>query len=278
MDVLIIGCGYLGRRVAGLWRGQGRHVFATARHTSASEAGLAEWLVCDVLDRRFLQDFPKVGTVLYAVGFDRTGGASMRSVYVDGLANVLAHLPPPDKFIYISSSSVYGQTGGEWVDEDSPTCPEEESGKIVLDAERVLKAMLPQAVILRFAGIYGPGRLLRRQAIEKGEPILADPERWLNLIHVEDGAAAILAAEQFAQAGDTINVCDGRPVRRCEFFTLLAQLLGVPKPRFLPPDPALLPLPPHEKSNRRIGNRKLLEELHVRLRYPTWREGLEKSI
>src|SRR5205807_7743846 len=124
----------------------------------------------------------------------------------------------------------------------------EEAGRVVLGAEQVLRARLPGAVSLRFAGMCGPGRLLRRQAIEKGEPIRADPDRWLNLIHVEDGAAAVLAAEQFAPAGSTINVCDGQPVRRRDFFTMLALLLAAPKPRYTPPDPTMPP-PPHEQAN-----------------------------
>ena len=277
-DKLVIGCGYLGRRVAALWRDQGRQVWATTRKRAEGlRAAGIEPVICDVLDLESLKALPAVNTVLYCIGLDRSAGASMRDVYVGGLANVLDHLPVPQQFLYVSSTSVYGQSAGEVVDEQSPTEPEEESGRVVLEAERLLRHRLPGAVILRFAGIYGPGRLLRRQAIEKGEPIQADPERWLNLIHVDDGAAAILAAEQVAPAGETINVCDGQPVRRRDFFAKLAHRLGAPEPRFLVPDLSLPP-PPHEKANRRIGNRKLREDLHFTFRYPTWREGLEKSI
>src|SRR5207247_1991336 len=122
------------------------------------------------------------------------------------LANVLAQLPPPKRFIYVSSSSVYGQTNGGWVDETSPTEPNEESGRIVLEAENLLRAKLPNAIFLRFAGIYGPGRLLRRQTIERGDPIVGDADKWLNLIHVDDGARVILAAEERAEPGRVYNV------------------------------------------------------------------------
>ncbi len=188
MTTLIIGCGYLGRRVAHLWHTLGRHVCATTRRADAVGIPGVEPVVCDVLDPSLVR-LPPAETVLYAVGFDRTSGALMRAVYVDGLANVLAQLPPPGRFLYVSSSSVYGQTDGEWVDEEAVTEPQEESGRIVLAAEQVLRAQLPTAVILRFSGIYGPGRLLRRATIEKGEPIVGDADKWLNLIHVEDGAA-----------------------------------------------------------------------------------------
>ena len=277
IDKLIVGCGYLGRRVAALWLQRDQRVLATTRNRPEEfRAAGIEPIVCDVLDRESLKALPAVDTVLCCVGLDRTAGASMRQVYVGGLGNVLDSLLAPKRFLYVSSTSVYGQSAGEEVDEHSKTEPEEESGKIVLEAEQLLRVRFPSAVILRFAGIYGPGRLLRRQAIEKGEPILADPERWLNLIHVEDGAAAVLAAEQFAKTGDTVNVCDGEPVCRRDFFTRLAHLLATAEPRFVLPDPTHSP--PHEKTNRRIGNRKLLEELHVVLRYPTWREGLALSL
>src|SRR5262249_12394551 len=119
---LVIGCGYLGRRVAVAWRDQGRTVYALTRSRADELAatGLSP-IVADVTDPASLSHLPKVDTVLYAVGRDRSSGQSMHSVYVTGLTNVLAALPPPAKFLYVSSSSVYGQTGGEWVTEDSPT-------------------------------------------------------------------------------------------------------------------------------------------------------------
>ncbi len=272
---LIIGCGYLGGRVAPLWLQQGRRVFATTRNAAQLPSGV-EPVLCDVLQPDSLRKLPSVDTVLYAIGFDRTSGATMRSVYVDGLANVLAHLPTPKRFIYVSSSSVYGQTDGGWVDETAPTEPQEDSGRIVLEAERVLQATLPAAIVLRFAGIYGPGRLLRRQTIEKGEPIVGDADKWLNLIHVEDGAHAILAAQERGQPGRIYNVCDDHPVRRRYFYQTMARALKAPTPRFVAP-PADQPTPPHEKGNRRLNNRRMKEELRVVLRYPDYDQGLRAS-
>jgi nucleoside-diphosphate-sugar epimerase len=279
MTKLIIGCGYLGRRVAALWRARGHRVHATTRRGSEAEAFRTQGLdpvLCDVTDPATLMHLPAADTVLYAVGFDRSAAASMRTVYVDGLANVLAHLPPPGRFIYVSSSSVYGQRDGGWLDEESATQPEEESGKIVLAAEEVLRAHAPGAVILRFSGIYGPGRLLRRAAIEKGEPIIGDADKWLNLIHVDDGARAIVAAEANAAPGRVYNVCDDRPVRRREFYCEEARLLGAPQPRFVSPAPGSPP--PHEKANRRIRNARMKEELRAELRYAGHREGLSASV
>jgi nucleoside-diphosphate-sugar epimerase len=285
MAKLIIGCGYLGRRVAAAWQALGTAVSATtrspARAAELASLGIRPWpFPCDVLDaasvRACLPSIPPVSTVLYAVGFDRSSGRSMRESYVDGLRNVLAVLAPPRRFIYVSSTGVYGQTAGEVVDEDAPTEPVEESGRVMLDAECVLRAQVPDAVVLRFAGIYGSGRLLRRAAIEAGEPLIGDPDKWLNLIHVEDGAAAVLAADAQARPGVTVNVSDDRPVRRRDFYALLARLLGAPEPGFVPPAPGA-PLPGHERANRRIVNRRLHADLGVRLRYPSYKEGLPAS-
>jgi len=273
---LILGCGYLGRRVAALWRQQRRTVFAATRNPTHLPADVLP-IICDVLDRASLAKLPQVDTVLYAVGFDRASGATMRAVYVDGLANVLEHLPTPARFVHVSSSSVYGQTDGSWVDEASPMDPGEDSGRIVLEAEAVLRAKRPDALILRFAGIYGPGRLLRRQTIERGEPIVGDADKWLNLIHVEDGARAIVAAEQNGQPGRVYNVCDDHPVRRRWFYTTMAHLLGSPSPRFVSP-PIGEPTPPHEKGNRRINNRRMKEELRVTLQYPNYDQGLRGTL
>jgi nucleoside-diphosphate-sugar epimerase len=279
MNKLVIGCGYLGQRVALRWLTAGHRVFATTRSDARAEqlarSGLQP-IRCDVVDPSSLRGLPAVETVLCSVGFDRGAGRSLREVYVNGLDNVLAALPAPGRFLHVSSTGVYGQCLGEEVDEAAATEPQEESGRVVLEAEGVLRRRLPAAVVLRFAGIYGPGRLLRGQALRAGEPLVGDPEKWLNLIHVEDGASAVLAADERGRPGEVYNVADDRPVRRRDFYDFLARLLGAPEPRFVPPAPDA-PLPGHERANRRVSNRRLRQELGVALRYPTYREGLPAS-
>src|SRR5439155_189198 len=105
-----------------------------------------EPVVCDVTDPTSLVRLPAVETVVYCVGLDRSAGQSMRVVYVDGLRNVLSRLPAPRRLLYVSSTSVYGQRGGEEVDERSVTEPVEESGRVVLEAESVLRSACPEAV------------------------------------------------------------------------------------------------------------------------------------
>jgi nucleoside-diphosphate-sugar epimerase len=267
---LIIGCGYLGRVVARLWLAEGHQVFALTRsHADELRSLGVEPILGDVTHAASLP-LPPADTVLYAIGLDRSSGRSMREVYLGGLANVLDTMPSPRRFVYVSSTSVYGQTGGEWVDEDSPTEPPEGNGRIVLECEALLRRRLPVAIILRLAGIYGPGRLIKRAAVEKGEPLATDPDKRINLIHVEDGARVVLAAAERGRPGATYNVADGNPVTRREFYGELAKLLGAPAPRFLPPSA--------DRTDRRISNRRLRAELGVDLFYPDYRAGLRQAV
>src|SRR5688500_4521624 len=107
-DVLIIGCGYLGLRLAALWRGQGRRVLATTRSPARAEEFRASGLVpvvCDVTDPGTLAGLPAPGTCVWCVGLDRSAGATMREVYVGGLRNLLAALPGAGRLLYVSSTS-----------------------------------------------------------------------------------------------------------------------------------------------------------------------------
>ena len=273
---LIIGCGYLGRRIADLWTTAGRRVVALTRNRSELLQTLGiEPILGDVTDPASLTGLPTVSTVLYAVGLDRTAGKSMSEVYIQGLRNVLDALPPCERFVYVSSTSVYGQTDGSIVDESSPTEPLEDSGKIVLTAERLLRERLPNAIILRFAGIYGPERLLRKQALLKGEPLLGDPEKWLNLIEVRDGARAVLAAEERSPLGETFIIADDEPVHRRDFYTHLAKLLNAPEAKFVATAPGV-PVP--RDTNRRLTNRKAKSVLGWKPEYANYREGLGASL
>lgn len=270
---LIIGCGYLGRRVARQWLAQQRPVVGLTRGSAEVLAGLGIVpVVGDVLDPPTLRQLPEAATILYAVGIDRSAGHSMRAVYVDGLDNILDTLRPCRRFIYVSSTSVYSQTDGGIVDETSPTDPIEESGKIALEAEQHLRTKRPDAIILRLAGIYGPNRLFRRQAqLRSGEPMTGDPERWLNLIHVDDGANAVLAAESHGAPGATYNIVDDAPSTRRAFYTLLAELAGAAAPRF---DGESDP----RANNRRVSNAKAKAMLDWQPNYPSYREGLPAAV
>jgi nucleoside-diphosphate-sugar epimerase len=267
-DKLVIGCGYLGRVVAARWRSAGHRVFATTRRPDRAASFRAlglEPVVCDVLRPETLRALPSsVETVVHCVGFDRSAAVPMRTAYVEGLSNVLTALEGwPGRFVHVSSTGVYAQTGGEEVDETAVTDPPPgSSGAVVLEAERLLQDRR-LGVVLRFAGIYGPGRLIRAREVRAGEPLTGDPDAWLNLIHVEDGATAVVAAGEFGRPGEVYNVADDCPLRRREFFTRLAQFLRAPPPRFES-------APTADGPNRRIANRRMRRELGVVLRYPSF--------
>ncbi len=270
---LIVGCGYLGSRVATAWVASGRRVLALTRSRSAELTALGiSPIVGDVLDPDSLTHLPDVGVVLYAVGLDRRAGRSMRDVYVQGLENVLKVVRCAGPILYVSSTGVYGQTDGEWVDETSETNPLEESGKVVLDAEAMLRKHRADAVVLRFAGIYGPDRVLRKQALLNGEPLVGDAEKWLNLIHVHDGRDAVIAAEVKAHPGETYLIADDEPVPRRAFYTEAAEILGAPPATFVSSPTTA------KEANRRIRNAKAKRELRFTPKLPTYREGLRHAI
>ena len=279
MAKLIVGCGYLGRRVAALWTARGHSVYGTTRGRADELRALGvEPVVGDVFKDEILRAVPPAETVLYAVSPDGRSGQGPSLVWGSGLAGVLSALAAwsrPPRFLLVSSTGVYGQADGEEVDESAVTEPADETGRALVSAEERAREEV-NAVVLRYAGIYGPGRLIRAQTLRAGEPIAADPDKWLNLIHVEDGAAAVLAAEARAAPGHVYNVSDGHPVLRRDFYARLARLLGAPEARFVPPPPDAPAR--HDRGNRRIVNRRMCEELGVLPRYPSYAEGLAASV
>ncbi len=231
MTTLIIGCGYLGQRLGALLLRDDGRVCGTVRSSSRAEVldGLGiEPVIADVLRPASLRELPSADRVFYCVGFDRSSGAAMRAVYVDGLQNVLDHLPLSAKrIVYASSTGVYGQTSGEWVDEDSLTDPLHESGRVCLEAERRVRAWAEAhsltPVVLRFAGLYGPGRIVRRTILERGEPIPGDPDKFLNVVHVDDAVRASAAALNADAPASVYLVADDRPVTRREYYSVAAR-------------------------------------------------------
>jgi nucleoside-diphosphate-sugar epimerase len=282
---LIIGCGYLGRRLGGLLLARGERVFGTVRSTSRAEeiAGLGiEPVIADVLQPDTWRDLARIERVFYCVGFDRSAGVPMQAVSVDGLQTVLDNLPSSvGRLVYASSTGVYGQRGGEWIDEDSLTYPQHESGRVCLEAEEHVRAWAKtracSAVVLRFAGLYGPGRIVRRTMLERGEPIPGDPEKFLNLIHVEDAARAAEAALDAVEPEPTYLVGDDRPVTRREYYSVAARTLNALEPRFAPPQPGS-PEPARDATNKQVSNRRMKRGLGLALLYPDIATGLPAAL
>ena len=280
---LIFGCGYLGNRVAERWLAAGDRVVAVTRspeHAAELQKRGLQPLVADVTRPETLGSLPIAETVLYAVGFDPRGGQSRQRVQVEGLGVALDALPAvTQRLVLISSTGVYGQNAGQWVDEESPCRPTREAGRAMLAAEQLLAGhrLGPRTVILRLAGIYGPGRLPHMTDILAGKPIAVEPGSYLNLIHVDDAAAAVLAAEVRPKPPRTYVVSDGHPADRRQCYRDLAELLGAPPPQFSDPSPEFL-ASHHSGNNKRVGNARMLAELGVRLSYPTYKEGVAAAV
>ena len=231
---LVIGCGYLGRRVAARWLAEGSRVWATtrsaARATELAAVGI-EPVVADVTLPDTIRDLPEVDTLFWAVGFDRGGTATHHDVHVTGLARVLEALAGQPRIVLSSSTGVWGNEDGDVVDERSPAHPTREAGRVLLEAEELVHARARErGVALRFAGLYGPGRLPRLDDLRAGRPIAADPDSWLNLIHVDDAAGIVCAVAAAPAPRPLYVVSDGAPVRRRDWYARLAQLSGSPAP------------------------------------------------
>lgn len=278
MARLIIGCGFLGKAVARLWVAQGLKTFATSRKIDRFDELRrlhVEPVLWDVIQCAGAR-LPQCETVLYCVGFDRSAGAAMRTVYVDGLAQTIEQLAAGTKLVYASSTGVYGDFGGEWVDESSPAEPMDEAGRACLAAEAKLTKIACSRsltmVILRFAGLYGPGRLPGIEALRRGQPIAGNPDAFLNLIHVEDAAAVVAAASSQRTPNDMYLVSDGAPPTRKEFYAYLAGRLATP--------PAVFTNDANRRArgSRRISNARMLHELGVSLRYRDFRAGIDHAV
>lgn len=283
MAKLIFGCGYLGLRVARLWISRGDTVFAITRSSERAAILAAEGIrpiVADLLGADQIPVPPELTTVLFAVGYDRGSSRTIQDVYAGGIARALISTPLGiERFLYISSTGVYGNVAGQEVDEDTPCQPTRDGGKASLAAEEALAASPfgSRAVVVRLAGIYGPGRIPRAADLLAGKPIDAPARGWMNLIHVEDAARIVLLAEERAAVPRTYVVSDGQPVVRAEYYAELARLLGAPPPQFVDP-PVGSPAGQRAASDKRVNPRRMFEELRPSLLYSSYREGLSAIV
>lgn len=290
MRRLIVGCGYLGLRVAERWRLAGDEVWVLTRSDERAvdleQRGLKP-VVGDVTLPKTLSALPEVDTVLWAVGWDRSSGVSQREVYVGGLSNVLNRVAGRcSRLITISSTSVYGQSAGEWIDEFSACEPVQPNGQTCLDAEHLVRGWSPgsggavAATVLRLSGIYGPGRLLSRAAaLRNAEPLAGNPDAWLNLIHVEDAAEVVVECANHVDLPPLLLISDNEPVLRRTYYSALAELVEAPPPHFAE-DSAMNSAPATRTVglNKRCRNEMARKTLHWEPRFPTYREGLLQAV
>lgn len=227
--LLIAGCGDIGSRLASLLPPEQWQVSGMRRRVERLPENIAP-IKADLLDRNTLKAVDRAWDgVIYQATPDQRTPEAYRQAYVSGLENLLARIQP-ERLLLVSSTSVYGQDEGQWVDEDSPTEPGRFSGRILLDAEALARAA--GGIVVRFSGIYGPGRDYLLRQVRSGQATCrADPPQWTNRIHADDCAGVLAHLLRLPSPHERYCASDNRPVARSEVLDWLAERLGQPQPR-----------------------------------------------
>lgn len=270
---LIVGCGDIGLRVGLRLRAMGRKVSGVVR----SEQSIATLSNSDIAARLVDLDEPNTlapaPLVFYFAPPPVTGETDTR------LRGLLAQWPArTTRIVYISTSGVYGDCAGRWIDETETLKPISARARRRLDAERALAQWGGDHVLLRVPGIYGPGRLPLAR-LQKGLPVILEAESpYTNRIHAEDLAAAALHAAAFGRSGVAYNISDGQPTTMCDYFTRCARLLGLPPPPQVTLAEARRVFTPamwsFMEESKRLLNQRMLDELHYAPQYPNLEQGL----
>jgi len=294
MRVLIVGCGYVGLPLGKELARLGHEVFGLRRSALAEAELLAAGITplhADITRPDSLKNLPRdFDWVVNCTASGGGGADDYLKIYLEGNRNLIARLAdsPVKKFIYTSSTSVYAQNDGSIVTEQSPTEPEEGTAKVLVETEEFLLAVASgsrghslyqkfPAVILRVAGIYGPGRGHGFKQFLRGEArIEGDGARWLNMIHRDDLIGVIIATLHDAKPGEIFNAADNEPVSQRNFFEWLAAELKRPMPPSVPADSEIWRK--RGVTNKRVSNAKLRAELKYPLQFPDFRAGYAAEI
>jgi nucleoside-diphosphate-sugar epimerase len=285
MRVLIAGCGYVGLPLGAELARLGHEVFGVTRsdrRDAEMRAGGIEPLRADITRAEELAGLPRgLDWVVNTVSSGKGGLEGYLRVYLDGTRTLLKWLEaaPPRKYVYTSSTGVYGQTDGSLVKESSPAEPAGELGKVLAQTERMLLEAARErgfpAIVVRVAGIYGPGRgHLLSQYLKDEARIPGRGERLINMIHRDDLIACLAAALKSGRPGEIYNAVDDEPVPQIHFFRWLSETLG----KNMPPFGAEETAGKRAVTNKKVSNRKLRMELGCVLRYPTFRQGYTAEI
>ena len=266
---LVAGCGDVGSRAAALLAARGDKVYGLRRSDVPLPAGVLP-LRADLTDAASLAALPDdIDRVIFLPTPGHRDEAAYRRLFLQGLRNLLAALDARTavrRVLFASSSAVYGEHHGDWVDEDTPCHPLAFNGAILLEAERWL-ALRPGGVSLRFSGLYGPGRMHLVEQVARGEArIPAGVRQWTNRIHVEDAAAACVHVLNLPEAQGCYVLSDDAPCGVDEIHSFLAQRLGVPVP------PVGAGATARQVGNKRLRNARLRAS-GFEFTYPDFRAG-----
>jgi len=230
--VLLAGCGDLGLRVAQRLLARGDEVWALRRTPPVSDDSGIRWLRGDLTQPMSLRGLPAgITRLVYLPTPDRREPAAYRATFVDGLRHLLDALGRATlrRILLVSSSAVYGEHGGDWVDEDTPPAPPGFNGAVLLETEQWLAAQPVVSIVLRLAGLYGPGRtqlLERLRAVQLKVP--RSVPHWANRIHVDDAAAAVVHLLSLADPLPLYVGVDSLPLPLDVLYDHLAGLIGAP--------------------------------------------------
>jgi nucleoside-diphosphate-sugar epimerase len=231
--VLLAGCGDLGQRVAQRLLDRGASVWALRRHPPV-ERGAIRWVCGDLSDPASLGDLPEgITRVVFLPAPDARDEITYRSVFVDGLRHLFGALDRAAcrRVVFVSSSAVYGEHDGAWIDEATPADPLGFNGRVLLEAEQWLAAQACSSVALRLAGIYGPGRMQLIERLRSGQArVPRDVPHWANRIHVDDAADAIVHLLMLDEVLPLYVGADDTPLPLDALYDFLAQQVGVAAP------------------------------------------------
>ncbi len=275
-NVLIAGCGYTGIAAAKLFRKDGWKITAWTRSGQLSDLELASAIVTHAVDVSEPGDVQRnkfdCNLVVHCASSGGGDVGDYRRVYRDGAANLAAAFTET-RIIFTSSTSVYGQRNGSWVDENSPAEPATEKGRILREAEEIV--LENSGTVLRLAGLYGPGRSFLLRSVRNGTASAAgSPDRYVNQVHRDDTASAIflLAGQASIAPRRIFNVVDDTPAPRGEILNWLSIQLQIPL--------ALSVSATSSKrgdSNKRVSNRRL-RSLGWSPLYASYKEGFLRSV
>jgi len=269
--VLVAGCGFTGLAAARRFYALGWSVTGLTHSAESAQRMTSEPFAvaaCDINDRAAVRALAPFDVVVDCVSSGRGGPDAYRSVFLEGARNLLETLHPA-RFIFTSSTSVYAQTGGVTVTEESLATPLRETGQILRATEDLVLAN--GGIVARLAGIYGPGRWVLFEKFIDGRAVIEDGgDRIVNQIHRDDAASALvfLAAAPGIAPG-IYNVADELPVSQREAYAILAEHSGLP----LPPEGQADLARKRGVTSKRVSNAKL-RALGWTPEYPSLRAAL----
>jgi nucleoside-diphosphate-sugar epimerase len=276
--VVIAGCGYVGTVLGQDLVSERHEVFGLRRDPSGLQGGIHP-VAADFSQRESLLVLPeRVDYAVYCVGPDGPSEAAYRVAYLDGLERFLRALrdqgEKPRRIFFASSTAVHSQCRGEWVDEETAARATRNSGEILILAERLFLASGFDTTVVRFGGIYGPGRTRLLDRVAGGEARVEDEPHYTNRIHRDDAAGALRHLISVPDVADVYLGVDSYPADEADVLRYLAELLGVPAPAERGADE---PAPSRRAGSKRCRNDRLRNSGY-RFRYPSYREGYAEIV